>query len=747
METKFSFLISVMILWLFSLSIVNAATTINWITPIIDYEFKDGRKPVSPPNCVESPAEVIFQEEYQISWCGVDGASDYKLYENNALLVYSGPKTSYLIKNNEGNYNYQVQACVNDICSVLGAITTTIVDQVAIPSSTNNVTFPETIYEIAEYTMQWQASTGLVSYYEVEQWINGESVIHKIVQKDDNTPLATNYLLSLHEGNYDFIVRACNSSGCSDNSDVQSITIEQALVGDLYLSNPVNSQNIPQSTDLTFNLNWPDNPEVAQYQLSYKYHDLTLSSKTVHQQIDVSDIVNSELNAAVVTLPDDSANGLVTFYLTEYIAGKPTTTRKVVGKLYRVLASPIINAFGANNTNDTSFTASWTSVALADNYTLEAIFYRDGKKTTIYIYNINGTSKGFNIATYGGLPDDDQKITLYVIAQKANGALQQSWKGLPAEVAWRTENTGGTRPVITSFTPENNTSIGIDDAFILTATAEDDGYIDKVIFEVTGENINQMKIVENPPFIADFTSSFNGSMFGQYNLKATAYDNYLKIASEYRVVTRNAASINSPIVETISQQNDGKYNIQWRGSDSALVNHLFKVSTKARSLINSPYINDISKSVTLTPSNNENDFYYIQSCYGAGVSCLPRAYSDYFQLNLQATIPPEIPTLSLESLPDRTGSFTLSIGARTDFVTLSLFEKMDVDTDVLLLTDISQTEIPLASNVIGEHYYYLQACNTAGCVQSLPVKVSVWGNSIIIHTDLLGTAIETSTSN
>ena len=548
------------------LPIFSHAANIGWVPAVVDYINKGGPKPPAIPSCLSVPSNSLFQTDYNISWCSVNNASYYELLEANSGVVYSGTDTSYTDNRADGNFAYKVRSCDDSGCSAYSELAVITVAPVAIPESPTNISIPTNIYELAEYALRWQAANGAVDYYEVEQTVNGETTVQQIY---DTAELS----FSLATGNYTYSIKACNSTGCSAGA-TQTVVVNEANVGNLYLDNPENNEGIPQSNDLNFFLNWPVQTGISKYQLSYQYVDLELVTHTVH-----SEVLGTE-SSVDITLPNNTINGDIVFYLTEYVGDQPSETRKVVGKLFRVLEKPVVTSFYANKDDDKRFTVAWDPVPNAEFYRFSFAYSMNGQRltTTGAFENVKSSPVTFNIynGTYPNSPDAGN-ISIYIEARTKNNAIQWSGWSAPQEYMWRTTSEGGTPPEILSTFPAKNAVLKVNEPVVLRADVTDDASIAKVVFNIRGPGVYPANVEDTEaPYEANFSDYFNGTTFGTYKVSVTAYDDYGKSTSTSYNVTRPTNIIPPPQVESVEALADGNFNVTWSGSEYAIRNHLIR---------------------------------------------------------------------------------------------------------------------------------------------------------------------------
>ncbi|MGV2871275.1 Ig-like domain-containing protein [Colwellia sp. E150_009] len=588
------------------------------------------------PSCINSPDIAANNKDFLVGWCDATNEHRYELYEENLGLIYSGNANQAMQNIVDGVYSFKVRAC-NDVgCSNFTNNAVTEVLEIFLPANVASLDITDEIYEVANYELTWPQVIGTVDYYEISQTNNGITSVHQVTSGFE-------YSVSLDVGSYDFTVKACNIRGCSKEGTEKSVVVNEALAGNVFLNNAVNSQGYPQSTDLDFYLNWPEISDATQYQVSYQYIDFEGQQQTVHNYIAGME------NQLDITLPEDASNGLIIFYLTEYSNNQPTETRKVVGYLHRRLSTPMITSFTNDSNIDWYFNVAWTPVDYADFYTVIMVFHNGVSKVSGHSERVYATSKRLSVGSFpSGENAQPGVITVYVVAHTENRVIQESLNSMPEELKWRTSDTGGAAPQIVSITPNNNQVLSLDDPVKISAVVQDDGSIDKVIFKISGDVIGVLLYEDKTaPYEADFTANFNGSMFGSYHVEVKAYDDFGKTARENISLSRNKNALPTPTIQSITKLSDGNYKLEWTGSENAIYSSLAQTSTKEYG----GFIHDyriMSGDIVISHSN-DSKYYYIFSCYSTGNTCSPRTYSDFFQLK-NTTSQPSLISIKTELL-------------------------------------------------------------------------------------------------
>lgn len=157
---------------------------------------------------------------YTLTWTTVAGATRYQLNQSvnggAASAVYNATGTSWSSSvAGNGTYVYQVYACNAAGCSPSSATVT--VNVVRIPS-TPTLSGPSSS-RTGGYTLTWTASSGATSYH-LNWRVNGgtEGLLYN--------GAAQSYAAShMGNGTYAYQVQACNTTGCSVESNTVTVTV------------------------------------------------------------------------------------------------------------------------------------------------------------------------------------------------------------------------------------------------------------------------------------------------------------------------------------------------------------------------------------------------------------------------------------------------------------------------------------------------------------------------------------------
>ncbi|MGV2871281.1 Ig-like domain-containing protein [Colwellia sp. E150_009] len=624
-------MIKLLSIFRFSCMLLLACTSyvhasIGWLMPVSDFITKGQLPSIPMSNCLNVPTFAEYQEEFQISWCGVDGATSYQLVNQHAEAVYVGAATSFITSNIEGEYTYKVRACNSSGCSDDTSYQTISIAPLKTPVGQPNINLNSTNYEAVAYQLNWSAAEGYIEHYQLEITENGQSVIEIVGAQDIAQFFST-------PGERTYRVQACNESGCGQFSEAVTTSIQAAATDVIYLDNPENGNGLPQSTNLNFYLNWQV-PELKDgYLLQYSYQTFD------GQRHEVELALGAEAESFHVSLPEDAQNGQVTFYLMPIVDGEPLYSAKVIGQLRRQLATPVITDFSYSSANDTYFTVEWQAVPLADTYKVE-IFYLSSVDDSLISTSFANTAdlkRNFSISSLGIFP---KAGTIYaqVKASSNNNQLEGSISSEPYVLSWRTSDTGGSAPEITINSPRDLNTYSLIEPIIISAEITDDSAVKKVIIKVQGDNVaprikDEFNPVTDNLYQFDLANMLNNSHTGRIYIDVTAIDDYGKQTIKSISFRRNADAIPRPVVTEIRLLEGNNFQVSWNGENNgATSNHLMQKTDGIGEWYPRIYRHLSAPSFTypLMTADERLNRFYIKSCYGE--NCEIRKESDEFQL-------------------------------------------------------------------------------------------------------------------
>lgn len=327
------------------------------------------------PATISSPTNNS-NGSFSVSWTASVGATTYQLDQSTDAgaswnTVLNGNATSYGASGGNGTYYYRVRACAGGYCSAYtGNSATTIL----LPPSTPILgALPPT------------SSTGLVNvgwgdvasatYYQLDQITNGS-----LATSNYYSP-ATLANLNLADGYYQFQLRACNASGCSGNSNVQSVSVTH-----LPASAPVLSGIPSFSATGAFTPTWSSVANATSYQV-----DQLLGGGTW------GTVYNGSANSFAVS---GLGNGTYSYQIRACNPGgcsaNSAPSSVVVGLPPGSISGP------TSNDGASSYPLSWVPSATATSYNLQERF-NGGSWATIYSgvapsYSVSG--RGLGVYTY-----------------------------------------------------------------------------------------------------------------------------------------------------------------------------------------------------------------------------------------------------------------------------------------------------------------------------------------------------------
>ncbi len=165
----------------------------------------------SKPSSIIAPSENT-NGSYTVSWSNMPTATYYRLRERKnggdwVTLSYPNGVSQFISGKSNGDYEYSVKACNSSGCSDYSYSPKTIV--LLPPAIPTSVTTPSSDAD-GSYTVSW-SSVSTVTYYRLRERKNGADWVTL------GYPNGVNQNISgKSNGDYEYSVKACNSSGCSD---------------------------------------------------------------------------------------------------------------------------------------------------------------------------------------------------------------------------------------------------------------------------------------------------------------------------------------------------------------------------------------------------------------------------------------------------------------------------------------------------------------------------------------------------
>ncbi len=189
---------------------------------------------------------------YTITWDQQPGnVTNFQVYETkdggSSSVVYTGifPRSKSFTNKSNGSYEYEVIADWCDFVCIpmsIGTVTVT-VNALPAPSTPGVISAPSTA-STGSYAVSWGASSGTVTSYQLQQRANGGSwstVYTGTSRSRSYSKTQNNY--------YDYRVRACNQSVCSNYTSNKRVTVPAASI-------TLNGPGSIARTDSTFTVSW-----------------------------------------------------------------------------------------------------------------------------------------------------------------------------------------------------------------------------------------------------------------------------------------------------------------------------------------------------------------------------------------------------------------------------------------------------------------------------------------------------------
>ena len=174
------------------------------------------------PSGISGPSTATGS--FVLSWSSVSGATTYRLQElvpggSWAIIQNSSTASRTINPPADGTYQYRVSACNSSGCSSYSSPAKTV--QVTlpppVPATPSGISGPST--STGSYALSWSTVTH-ATYYKLQELVPGGS------WQTDNVSGTSRGFTKTTDGNYQYRLAACNSSGCSGYSaTVKSVQV------------------------------------------------------------------------------------------------------------------------------------------------------------------------------------------------------------------------------------------------------------------------------------------------------------------------------------------------------------------------------------------------------------------------------------------------------------------------------------------------------------------------------------------
>lgn len=309
---------------------------------------------------------------FTVSWSSVSGATSYdirvSLPDGQSFWqhVYNGSGTSVGQSRSPGQYGYIARACNSSGCSPWGTrryITVTEPPPPPAPSSAPSISVPSSDSD-GNFTVSWSSVSGATSYDIRVSLPDGQSFWQHVYNGS-----GTSVGQSRSPGQYGYIARACNSSGCSGWGTRRYITVTEPTPG-------IPTVSVPSSDAVgNFTVSWNSVAHASSYDLRVSLPD----GQTNWQ------VVYNGSNTSVSQSRSPGTYGYIIRACNSSGSCSGWGTRKFI----TVAAPPTISV--PSSDSDGNFTVSWNSTSGATSYDIR-VSLPDGQSNWQNVYNGSGTS-------------------------------------------------------------------------------------------------------------------------------------------------------------------------------------------------------------------------------------------------------------------------------------------------------------------------------------------------------------------
>ncbi|MGV2871284.1 hypothetical protein [Colwellia sp. E150_009] len=630
---------------------VKASTV--WQVPVSDFITTNKIDLTKPPQCINVPSDSHFGATVTISWCAVEGAIKYQLVglaESTVDITHDNLSysTNHL---QQGLHQLWLRVCFKSGCSIYSDTFTIKISPPEPPSKLIGIIKPTTIFEKANYLLTWGATSN-ATHYEIEH--NNDSGTETIIV------VATNYEMSNATSSDSYRIRACIEQVCGEYSEPISYQVKSAIEQGLEITNLVPWEGGYASIDGVFDLQWQQQVNIDRYDIIYGYSDLDTEEWLEHS---INNLPGNAFSQRIV-LPKDVRNGLVSFYLIPYRQNNAVNSLKVNGLIKRQLARPSISHFS-------NMTGKCDTTGNCDHY-FKVKFKKIDQASRYQIFVSYSALKNGNEQRYRGVLyyDADQSSPNYPLPTEENGEFVTEFNlnsladkngvtpiagavhvegqamrpdSYPSAVqlqimsnltetktlAWR---EGSNQLVLDVITPLPSTVFSLDDIIIANVFACDKGVsgtcnsnenglgIDFIEYTLQGPKIDfSYKIMDSSfNYFQSFEPLFESNSTaktGNYNLFINVVNTSGNNITKLITFTREVGSYNTPVISNITAaENNSEYLIEWTGYQHADVKRLYKKINE--NLVSIVDYNIEPEKFSVTPSSNNEELYYIETCFG-----------------------------------------------------------------------------------------------------------------------------------
>ncbi len=335
--------------------------------------------------------------DQSVSWSAASGVIDYYHLEQKKdggswqTVSQSNVLTYSFSGLNDGSYQYSVKACNSTStftacgpAKLSGAVTVLLTPQV--PTS---VSLPSASVD-GSYNLTWQNGGGLPDRYMVEERTSGA---WSEVQNASSLSFTAS---GKTDGSYEYRIKACNSSGCSEFAPVVSVAVLNIPLSPTAISGPATTT--VDSYELSWNVG---QGQITHYRLEEKYNtgDWLLAQESLETSASFSSKV-----AGVYQYRVSACN--------QSGCGSPTSVHEITVDLSGVLPTPLAPTLALPSATSSDLSANDAIGSLAGNFRVD----ESGNAT----YSIP-------ISVPEGIAGVTPQMSLQYSSSAGNGLLGQGW--------------------------------------------------------------------------------------------------------------------------------------------------------------------------------------------------------------------------------------------------------------------------------------------------------------------------------
>ena len=689
---------------------------------ILHTEFEEEQTAPATPSA--PIANANSSSSVTISWSSVSESTYYQLYQStsnsssSATEIYEGSSTNTTKNGLTGNttYYYWLKACNDAGCSDFSQVSTVVTEEEEQTAPSTPPSPTATANSSSSVTISW-SSVSEATYYQLYQNTSNSSSSATKIYDDGGTSITQDNLNA--STTYYYWLKACNDSGCSDFSpSVNVITEEQ---GDDHDDSSSGATVISLNSSVSGVIDTGDDVDYFEVVLTQNGDLIIYTEGSLDTKGRLEDSSGSTLAS------NDDAGSSNNFSIsssldsgTYYIRVESYSSRTGEYTLYtefeeEQIAPAIPSAPIANANSSSSVTISWSSVSEATYYQLYQNTSNSSSSAT-KVYDDDGTS-----TTQDNL---SASTTYYYWLKTCNDVgcsdFSQSVNVITDEEGDDHDDSRSSATVISL----NSSVSGLID------TGDDIDYFEVVLTQSGDLKIYTEGSLDTKGRLEDSSGSTlasnddsgSGNNFsisssldsGTYYIRVESYSSrtgeYI-LHTEFEEEQTAPATPSAPIANANSSSS---VTISWSSVSESTYYQLYQSTSNSSSSATEIYEGSSTNTTKNGLTGNTTYYYWLKACNDAGCS-------DFSQVSTVVTEEEEQTAPSTPPSPTATAnsssSVTISWSSVSEATYYQLYQNTSNSsssaTEIYEGSSTNTTKNGLTGNTT--HYYWLKACNDAGC--------------------------------